>query len=294
MRVFVTGASGHIASAVIPGLLQAGHEVTGLARSETSAAAVQALGAQVRLGDTGDLDGLREAAAGADAVIHLAFNHDVMASGDMAGAAAMDMATVQAFGDELAGTGKTFIGIGLASGPDGRPLARATPRSAVAREIAGFAGRGIRSLLVAIPPVVHSTRDTSGFIPTLIRIARARGESGYVGDGASRWPAVHTLDLGVLYRLALEQAPAGAQLIAAAEEGIAVRDIAEVIGRHLGVGAVSVAAQDAAEHFGPFGMIMTLGVPPMSNASTRQLLGWAPGHPGLIADLEQGHYFAGP
>jgi NAD(P)H-binding len=189
MRVFVTGASGHIGSAVVPELVQAGHEVTGLARSETSAAAVKALGAEVRRGDTSDLDGLREATASADAVIHLAFNHDVMIAGDMAGAAAMDMATVQAFGDALAGTGKTFIGIGLGK------AASANPRSAVAREIGGFAGRGIRSMLVAIPPVVHSTRDSNGFVPTLIRIARATRVSGYIGDGANRWPAVHTMDL---------------------------------------------------------------------------------------------------
>lgn len=290
MRVFVTGASGHVASAVVPELIEAGHEVTGLARSETAAAAVRALGADVRLGDTGDLDGLREAAASADAVIHLAFNHDVMVSGDMAGATAMDMAAVQAFGDALAGTGKTFIGIGLGNA-GGAPVASGNPRSAVAREIAGFAGRGIRSVLVAIPPVVHSTRDKSGFIPTLIRIARAAGVSGYVGDGASQWPAVHTLDLGRLYRLALEKAPTGAQLIAAAEEGIAVRDIAEVIGRHLDIPAVSVPAEEATEHFGPFGVLMTMGLPRVSNASTRQLLGWEPGHLGLIADLDQGHYF---
>jgi nucleoside-diphosphate-sugar epimerase len=291
MRVFVTGASGHIGSAVVPELLQAGHEVTGLARSETSAAAVKALGAEVRRGDTGDLDGLREAAASADAVIHLAFNHDVMATGDMAGAAAMDMATVQAFGDALAGTGKTFIGIGLPDAAHGGPAASANPRSAVASEIAGFAGRGIRSLLVAIPPVVHSTSDKHGFIPTLIQIARTAGVSGYVDDGANRWPAVHTLDLGRLYRLVLEKAPAGSQLIAAAEEGIAVREIAETVGRHLDVPAVSIPAEKATEHFGWFGAVMMLGLPPVSNASTRQLLGWEPEHPGLIADLEEGHYF---
>lgn len=285
MHVFVTGASGHIASAVIPELLQAGHEVTGLARSDASATAVKTLGAAVRRGDTSDLDGLREAAAGADAVIHLAFNHDVMATGDMAGAAALDMATVRAFGDALAGTGKTFIGIGLpnADSPN--------PRSEVAREVAGFADRGIRTVHVAIPPVVHSTLDAHGFIPTMIRIARTAGASGYVGDGANRWPAVHTLDLGRLYRLALEKAPSGSSLIGAAEEGAAVRDIAEVIGRHLDLPAVSISPEKAAEHFGPFGMIMTLGLPPASNAPTRQLLGWDPSHPGLIADLEQGHYF---
>ena len=291
MRVFVTGASGHIGSAVVPELVQAGHEVTGLARSETSAAAVKALGAEVRHGDTSDLDGLREAAANADAVIHLAFNHDIMAAGDMAGAAAMDMATVRAFGDALAGTGKTFMGIGLGNTADRGPAASANPRSAVAREIAGFAGRGIRSLLVGIPPVVHGTRDKAGFIPTLIRIARATGVSGYIGDGANRWPAVHTMDLGRLYRLALEKAPAGSQLIAAAEQGIAVRDIAETIGRHLDIPAVSVPVENATEHFGWFGAIMTLGIPPMSNASTRQLLDWKPEHPGLIADLDEGHYF---
>ena len=293
MRVFVTGASGHIGSALVPELVQAGHEVTGLARSQTSAAAVKALGAEVRRGDTSDLDGLREAAASTDAVVHLAFNHDVaFIRADMAAAAAMDMATVQAFGDALAGTGKTFIGIGLGEAAAGGPAASGNPRSAVAREIAGFAGRGIRSVLVAIPPVVHSTRDKAGFIPILIRIARAAGVSGYVGDGANRWPAVHTLDLGRLYRLALEKAPAGSQLIAAADEGVAVREIAETIGRHLDIPAVSIPADKATEHFGPFGAIMSLGLPPVSNASTRQLLDWSPEHPGLIADLNEGHYFA--
>jgi nucleoside-diphosphate-sugar epimerase len=293
MRVFVTGASGHIASAVVPELVSSGHEVTGLVRSDASAAAVKALGAEVRFGGTGDLDGLREAAASADAVIHLAFNHDVMVAGDMAGATAMDLATVRAFGDALAGTGKTFIGVGLGNAAAVGPAASANPRRAVSGEIAGFAGRGIRSMLVAIPPVVHSTRDRGGFIPTLIRFARAAGVSGYIGDGANRWPAAHTLDVGSLYRLALDKAPAGSQLFAATEEGITVREIAEVIGRHLGIPAVSVPAEQAAEHFGPFGMIMAMGLPPMSNAATRRLLGWEPSHPGLIADLNQGHYFAG-
>jgi nucleoside-diphosphate-sugar epimerase len=185
----------------------------------------------------------------------------------------------------LAGTGKAFIGIGLGN------AVTPNPRSAVAREVAGFAGRGIRSVLVAIPPVVHSTRDRAGFVPTLIQIARATGVSGYVGDGASAWPAVHTLDLAGLYRLALEQAPAGTQLIAAAEEGIAVREIAGTIARHLGIPAVSIPAEQAAAHFGPFGAIMTLGLPPLSSDATRELLDWKPERPGLLADLDEGHYF---
>jgi nucleoside-diphosphate-sugar epimerase len=197
----------------------------------------------------------------------------------------MDLATVGAFGDALAGTGKAFIGIGLGN------AVTPNPRSAVAREVAGFAGRGIRSVLVAIPPVVHSTRDRAGFVPTLIQIARATGVSGYIGDGASAWPAVHTLDLASLYRLALEQAPAGTQLIAAAEEGIAVREIAETIARHLGIPAVSIPAEQATAHFGPFGAIMTLGLPPLSSDATQELLGWKPEHPGLLADLDEGHYF---
>lgn len=294
MRVFVTGAGGHIASAVIPELLQAGHEVVGLVRSDVSEAAVKALGAEVRRGDLADLAGLREAAADADGVIHLAFdNAAAIAAGDLAGAAAADRTVVRAFGDVLAGTGKTLMGIGTTGtgSDDGDRAINANPRSAVAREVAALADRGVRSLLVAIPPVVHSERDTSGFVPTLIRIARSTGVSGYVDDGTNRWPAVHTRDLARLYRLALEKAPAGAQLTAAADEGIAVREIAENIARHLGIPAKSIPADRAADHFGPFGPIMTLGLPPMSSAETQEMLGWTPAHPGLIADLDQGHYF---
>jgi len=291
MRVFVTGASGHIGSAVVPELLQAGHQVVGLARSDASAAAVKAMGAQVRRGDLGDLDGLREAAADADAVVHLAFDHDIMSAGDFAGAAAADHTVVQALGDALAGTGKTLMGVGM--GPTGAEavdaVINANPRSATARTIAGLADRGVRSMLVTIPPVVHSARDRHGFIPTLIKIARGAGVSGYVGDGANRWPAGHTLDVARLYRLALEKAPAGAQLAGAAEPGIPVREIAEAIGRHLDIPAVSIPAEQAADHFKAFPFV-TFDIT-MSNADTRQLLDWEPIHPGLIADLEQGHYF---
>ncbi|WP_432044839.1 SDR family oxidoreductase [Streptomyces asiaticus] len=291
MRVFVTGASGHIASAVVPELIGAGHEVVGLARSDASAAVVKALGAEVRRGDLDDLDGLREAATDADAVVHLAFNHDAIPAGKFAEAVAADLAVVRTLGDALAGTGKTLIGVGLTH--TGDPLRDAAidanPRSAVGRLINDFTERGVRTVLVAIPPVTHSTRDRTGFIPMLIKIARDTGVSGYVGDGANRWPAGHTLDVGRLYRLALEKAPAGSQLYAAAEEGITVREIAETIGRHLEVPAVSIPAERAADHFTGFPFI-TLDIT-MPNADTRRLLDWEPVHPGLIADLDDGHYF---
>jgi nucleoside-diphosphate-sugar epimerase len=293
MRVFVTGASGHIGSAVIPELIKAGHEVTGLARSDASAAAVTALGAQVHRGDLYDPDGLRAAAAAADAVVHLAFDHqEAIVAGNFAGAVATDLAVVQAFGDALAGTGKTFIGIGLTSTGDARRDAtiNANPRSAVSRAIAGLTERGVRTILVAIPPVTHSSRDKQGFIPMLINFARNTGVSGYVDEGANRWPAAHTLDVASLYRLALAQAPAGSQLYAATEEGIGVREIAETIGRHLGIPTVSIPAEQAADHFKGFPFI-TMDIT-MPNADTRKLLGWEPTHPGLIADLDEGHYFS--
>ena len=292
MRVFVTGASGHIGSAVIPELLQAGHEVVGLARSETSAAAVKTMGAEVRRGDMNDLDGLRAAAADADGIIHLAFNHDSLSAGDFARSAAADQAVVQAFGDALAGTGKTLIGVGMTpTGVEDIDKAiNANPRSGVSRMVAGLAGRGVRSMLVAIPPVVHSARDRHGFIPTLIGIARETGVSGYVGEGGNRWPAAHALDVGRLYRIALEKAPAGAQLYAAAEDGITVREIAETIGRHLGVPAVSIPPGEVAGHFRNFAMFITLDIP-MSTARIQQPVDWKPVHPGLITDLDEGHYF---
>jgi len=221
MRIFVTGASGYIASAVVPELIEGGHEVVGLARSDASAAAVKAMGAEVRRGDLADPAGLREAAADADAVIHLAFDHAAMLAGGFAGAVATDMAVVQAFGDALAGTGKTLMAVGLTHTGDAKRDAAiaANPRSAVALAIAGFTERGVRTILVGIPPVTHGTGDRHGFIPMLIKIARETGMSGYVGDGANRWAAGHVLDIARLYRLALDKAPAGAQLYGATEQG---------------------------------------------------------------------------
>jgi nucleoside-diphosphate-sugar epimerase len=288
MRVFVTGASGHIGSAVVPELVEAGHDVVGLARSDASAATIEKLGASARRGDLGDPAGLSAAAADADAVIHLAFDHATMA-GDFAGAVATDLAVVRALGEGLAGTGKTFIAVGLA--PSGDPARDATinanPRSAVSRYVAGLGDQGVRTVLVGVPPVTHSSRDRHGFIPMLIGIARSSGVSGYVGEGTNRWPAAHTLDVARVFRLALEKAPAGAQVFAAAEEGIPVRDIAAAIGRHLDLPVRSVPV----EHFARFPFIaMDITMP---NAGTRALLGWEPVQAALIADLDEGHYFVG-
>jgi len=287
MRVFVTGASGHIGSAVVPELIKAGHEVTGLARSDASAAAVQAMGAKVHRGDLADPDGLRAAAAGTDAVVHLAFDHDTMMAGDFAGAAATDLAVVRAMGEALAGTGKTFIGVGLRRSGDA--AADPSPRGVVSRAIDELGEHGVRAILVAIPSVTHSSQDRHGFIPMLIKIARDTGVSGYVNQGANRWPAGHTLDVAALYPLALGKAPAGAQLFAATEDGIPVREIAETIGRRLDIPAVGIPAAQAADHFKGFPFIaMDVTMPA---AETRQLLGWEPTHPGLIADLNEDHYF---
>ena len=293
MRVFVTGASGHIGSAVVLELIQAGHEVVGLARSGASAAAVQALGAEPRRGDLFDPDGLRAAAADADAVVHLAFDHATAFSGDFPGAVATDLAVVRAFGDALAGTGKALISVGAGPTGDAKRDAAiaANPRSAVSREISGFTERGVRTVLVAIPPVTHSSLDRHGFVPTLIKFARDTGVSGYVDEGANTWPAGHTLDVAHLYRLALEKAPAGSQLFAAAEEGIPLREIAETIGRRLNLPTKSIPAEQAADHFKGFPFV-SIDIT-MPNAATRQLLGWEPTHPGLIADLEEDHYFTG-
>jgi nucleoside-diphosphate-sugar epimerase len=288
MRVFVTGASGHIGSAVVPELIKAGHEVTGLARSEASAAAVNAMGAKVHRGDLDDPDGLRAAAAATDAVVHLAFDHGTMMAGDFASAAATDLAVVRAMGEALAGTGKTFIGVGLRRPGDAG--VDANPRGVVTRAIGELGERGVRAILVAIPPVTHSRRDRHGFIPMLIKIARDTGVSGYIDQGANHWPAGHTLDVAALYPLALEKAPAGAQLFAATEDGIPVREIAETIGRRLDIPVVSIPAGQAADHFKGFPFI-TMDVT-MPGAQTRQLLGWEPVHPGLIADLGEDHYFA--
>jgi nucleoside-diphosphate-sugar epimerase len=299
MRVFVTGASGHIGSAVVPELLSAGHEVVGLARSDASAAALAAAGATVRRGDLDDLRGLHEAAAAADGVIHLAFKHELAFTGDFAGAAAADLHAVEAIGAALEGSRKPFVitsgTLLLAMAARGRvgteqdSLERG-PRVDSENAVIALADRGVRSSVIRLAPTVHSSLDRHGFVPTLIAMARKNGAAAYVGAGSNRWPAVHTLDAARLYRLALEAAPAGSRLHGAADEGVRFREIAEAIGRGLGVPAVSITAEGAAQHLGFLAAFAQLDNP-TSSAQTQTLLGWRPAHPGLLADLAERHYF---
>jgi nucleoside-diphosphate-sugar epimerase len=306
MRVFVTGASGWIGSAVVPELIGAGHQVTGLARSDASAAALTAAGAQVHRGTLDDLDSLRSAATASDGVIHLAFKHDIAFSGDFQGAADADRRAIETFGEALAGSDRPFViasgTLGLAPGRVGTERDGHGPGSAAAPLIGGaatrmanaqltlsFASRSVRSSVLRLPPTVHGDGD-NGFMATLVGIARDKGVAGYLGDGSNRWPAVHRLDAAHLFRLALEQAPAGSVLHAVADEGVPIRAIAEVIGRHLNLPVVAISAQDAGEHFAWLAGFLGADSP-ASSTLTRELLGWHPTHPGLIDDLDKGHYF---
>ncbi len=302
MRVFVTGASGHIGSPVVEELLGAGHEVVGLARSDESAARVEALGATVRRGDLDDLDGLKDAASEADGVIHLAFKHDLMQTGDMEGAIAADMDATQAFGDALAGTGKAFVNTSgtlmlALAGVTGRPgteddRSPGGHRGDVENATLALADRGVRSAVIRLSPFVHSGElDQHGFGPILIGIAREKGFAGYPGEGTNRLPAVHTLDAARLYRLAVESAPAGQVLHGVGDEGIPTKEIAEAIGRGAHLPVRSVPGDEAESYFG-FLTFALVADNPTSNAKTREILGWEPTHPGLIEDYAEGHYFA--
>jgi nucleoside-diphosphate-sugar epimerase len=307
MRVFVTGASGWIGSAVVPRLLDAGHSIVGLARSAASADALAAAGAEPLTGTLDDLDVLRNAAADADGVIHLAFKHDIAFSGGFEAAATADRAAIDAFGEVLAGSDRPLV---IASGTLGLMPGRVATerdghdspavsahggggpsvRMATAEATLAFANQGVRASVLRLPPTVHGDGD-GGFMAALIGVARRTGVSGYIGDGANRWPAVHRSDAATLFRLAVESAPAGSTLHAIADEGVPIRTVAEIIGRHLGLPVVSIAPDAAAEHFTWLGGFIGFDSP-ASSAITRDLLGWQPTGPSLVDDLDKGHYFA--
>ncbi|SOD74589.1 nucleoside-diphosphate-sugar epimerase [Jatrophihabitans sp. GAS493] len=294
MRVFVTGASGWIGSAVVSQLLESGHEVVGLARSDAAAATVADLGAEVLRGDLNDLDLLRSGAVDSDGVVHLGYHHDFS---QMAEAAQLDRQAIDAFGAVLEGSGRPLViasgTLGLAPGRVGTeadtPDPGVHPRVANSSAALSYADRGVRSAAVRFAPTVHGPGD-HGFIAVLVAIAREKGVAGYIDDGSNRWPAVHRLDAARLVRLAVEQAPAGSVLHAVAEEGIPTRTIAEAIGRGLGVAVESIPAEKADEHFNWIGRFFGADAP-AANKVTRELMSWEPTQPGLIADLDEGSYF---
>jgi nucleoside-diphosphate-sugar epimerase len=289
MRVFVTGASGWIGSATVDELLALGHDVTGLARSDASAAALQAKGARVRRGDLDDLASIRAGAEAAEAVIHLANKHDWA---NPANSVTAEVGAVQAIGDALAGTGRPFLlASGVAGLTPGRPATENdpspfhgpdSPRGGSENLALDFVGRGVHTVALRFAPTVHGFGDY-GFVAMIAAVAREKGVSGYPGDGTSRWAAV--------VALGLQKAPAGARLHAVAEEGIPSREIAEAIGRALGLPVTSIAPDEVQGHFGFIGTFFSMDLVATS-AGTRELLGWAPTGPTLIEDLDAGAYSA--
>jgi nucleoside-diphosphate-sugar epimerase len=289
MRVFVTGGTGLIGSAVVAELLGTGHTVLVLARSDASALAVKAAGAEPLRGALADLDILRAGAAQADGVIHLAFANDFSSPGALAKAVAEESAALAVLGEELTGSDRPLVTVSGTPAVPGRASTEADPlptdgpvggRGRAVTAVLGLASRGLRSTAVRLPRTVHN-QGTGGFAGLLTSIARQTGVSGYPGDGAQRWPAVHALDAAVLFRLALEQAEAGTSWHAVADEADKVRDIAAVIGRRLGLPVRPVPA----ETYGPLGPIFATDQPSASTY-TRRTLGWEPKHPSLLADLE--------
>ncbi|MEY9836356.1 SDR family oxidoreductase [Streptacidiphilus sp. EB103A] len=296
MRVFVTGASGWIGSAAVDELLAAGHEVVGLARSDASAASLDAKGARVHRGDLDDLDSIREGAAAADAVLHLANKHDF---DNPAVSSLAERNAVRTIGDVLTGSGRPFlVASGVAGAAQGRLLTEddrspfhglESPRGGSENLALEYVDHGVHTVVLRFAPTVHGAGDY-GFIAALVAIAREHGVAGYVGDGANRWPAVHRSDAARVTRLGLEKAPAGTLLHAVGEEGVATREIAEAIGRGLDVPVTSIEPQDAQKHFGWIGRFFALDVA-TSSARTQELLSWTPTGPTLLQDLDSGSYF---
>ena len=295
MRVFVTGATGFIGSAIVQELISAGHEVLGLARSDAAAKSLCAAGAKVHRGDLQDLDSLRAGAGAADGVIHAGFNHDFSKFKENC---ENERKTVEALGSALAGSDRLLIitsGIGLL--PPGRLATEQTmpaspnpnPRVASEEAARAVADRGVRVSIVRLPPSVHGDGD-HGFVPILINMARQKGASAYIGEGLNRWPAVHRIDAAHLFRLALEKGAARAWYHGVAEEGVAFRQIAEVIGRRLNAPVISKTPEEAARHFAWFAHFAAIDVP-ASSKQTQQGLEWRPTQPGLIADLDRPTYF---
>ncbi|CAN5303292.1 SDR family oxidoreductase [soil metagenome] len=296
MRVFVTGATGWVGSAVVRELIDAGHQVLGLARSDAGAKALADAGASVQRGDLDDLESLREGAAASDGVIHTAFKHDFstfQANADL------DCRVIEAIGTVLAGSDRPFVTTSgilmLAMAAPGRTgTEQDAPPAAIPRvpselTTVALADRGVRSSVIRLPPSVHGDGD-KGFMPRIIDIARDSGVSAYIGDGANRWPAVHRLDAARVFRLALERGEAGSRYHAIGDDGIAIRDLANVIGRKLNLPTVSKSPEEAAAHFGFLAMFIGLDAP-ASSAFTRERLDWTPVHRGLPADLADGRYF---